>query len=261
MIRRGATGLLGTLVVLAACTPGPSPSGPASLAPASLQPTPVQTLGPPTATPSPSSTPTPNEADIPRFAAGDFLTTRVVVRVRDLPGTTWGIAATLQRSALVQVVVGPVLTDGFGWYLVRDADPAAPAFREGWLAAGFNPDAFLAPQPSATPSAGAPTFVAGYADVTDGDFGPFHLEGSTALRWAIAVPTGQPAGTTCQFTGSLSTKGGQPVTFLKTSTAQTPAPGTVQPSFFATHPQLTGDVSLHVESDCSWAVSVVRLPL
>ena len=127
--------------------------------------------------------------------------------MRDLPGTHWGITATLQRSALVQVVLGPILTGGFGWYLVRDADPAAPAFREGWLAAGFNPNAFVAPQPSATPAAGSPAFVAGYADVTDGDFGPFRLEGSTALRWTIAVRTGQPAGTTCQFSGSLCVPG------------------------------------------------------
>ena len=253
--------LAAAAVVMAACTADTSPSANGSLAPASLPPTRGPTAAPPTATPSPSPTPAPNEADIPRFAAGDFLTTRVVVRVRDLPGTNWGIAATLQRSALVQVVLGPIRTGGFGWYLVRDVDPAAPAFREGWVAAGFAPNAFLASQPSATPAAGSPTFVAGYADVTDGDFGPFRLEGSTALRWTIAVRSGQPAGTTCQFSGSLSTQGGQPVTFLNTSTAQTPAPGTVQPSFFATHPALIGDLFLHVASDCSWAVSVVRLPL
>lgn len=261
MIARRAAGMAAALLVLAACTAEPAPSGPASLPPASLPPTSSPATAPPPAAPTPSPTPAPNEADIPRFMAGAFLATQVVVRVRDLPGTSWGVAATLQRGVLVQVVLGPVLTDGFGWYLVRDVDPAAPSFREGWLAAGFNPNAFVAPRPSATPSAGSPTFVAGYAGVTDGDFGPFRLEGSTALRWAIAVPTGQPAGTTCQFTASLSTQGGQPVTFLKTSTARTPAPGTVQPSFFATHPQLTGDLSLRVVSDCSWALSVVRLPL
>ena len=64
-----------------------------------------------------------------------------------------------------------------------------------------------------------------------------------------------------RFSGTLTPAGGKAVTFLTTSTSDTPAPGTVQPSFFAQHPTLRGDLFLHVASDCTWAVSVVRLPL
>ncbi len=187
--------------------------------------------------------------------------TRTTVRLRDLPGTQWGVAALLPSGAVVQVVLGPIRAGGFGWYLVRDADPARPSFNEGWLAAGFAPDAFLAPDPSAKPPANGPVFVAGYAGVTDADFGPFRVEGNTALRWALALPVGKPAGSICHFTGTLTPAGGKAVIFLKTSASDAPAPGTVQPSFFAQHSTLRGDLFLHVESDCTWAVSVVRLPL
>ena len=187
--------------------------------------------------------------------------TRTAVRVRDLPGTQWGVAAVVPPGAVVQVVLGPIRASGFGWYLVHDADAAKPSFTEGWVAAGFTPDAFIAADPSAKPPPNGPTFVAGYAGTRAGDFGPFRLEGNTALRWAIALPIGKPAGSVCRFTGSLTPAGGKPVTFLTTATSDTPAPGTVQPSFFAQHPTLRGDLFLHVASDCSWAVSVVRLPL
>src|SRR5439155_525920 len=62
-------------------------------------------------------------------------------------------------------------------------------------------------------------------------------------------------------TGRLTPAGGKAVIFLKTSASDAPAPGTVQPSFFAQHPTLRGDLFMHVDSDCSWALSVVRLPL
>jgi hypothetical protein len=188
-------------------------------------------------------------------------TTLTAVRVRDLPGTAWGIAAVLPPGAVFQVVLGPIRTDGFGWYLVRDADAAKPSFTEGWLSAGFDPNPFIAAKPSASPPPNGPTFVAGYAGTRDGEFGPFPLEGNAALRWAIALPIGKPAGATCRFTGTLTPAGGKAVTFLTTSTSDTPAPGTVQSSFFAQHPTLRGDLFLHVVSDCSWALSVVRLPL
>lgn len=256
--------LAGLSLVLAACageTASPSGSAPiGSLLPSTAA-SPTATPEP---TPSPTATPepTPNQADIPLFQAGAELRAVTTLRLRDLPGTRWGVAANLPAGALVQAVVGPIRTDGYGWYLVRDVDPAAPTFTEAWVAAGFAPDAFLEPT-GGTPSPGpaSPTFVAGFAQATNGDFGPFTVEGSTALRWAVAVPTGADPGASCTFTGSLSPQGGTAVTFLKTTVSQAPAPGTTQPTFFAQHPTLTGDLFLHVDSNCSWAVTVVRLPL
>ena len=108
---------------------------------------------------------------------------------------------------------------------------------------------------------GVETAMAGDADGLTTRFGPFRIEGNPALRWALALPMGMPAGSVCHFTGTLTPAGGKAVIFVKTSTSDTPAPGTVQPSFFAQHPTLHGDLFLHVDSECSWAVTVVRLPL
>ncbi len=261
--------LLGILLVaslaVAACTATPSepastPTNLPSLTP-SLQPT---TTPEPTPSPTETPSPTPNQADVPIFAAGAQLKTLTTVHLRDLPGTNWGTHGNLPSGALVQVVAGPIRTDGYGWYLVRDVDPADPTFVDGWVAAGFAPDAFLAAT-GAEPSPGPtdPVFVAGYAQSTSGDFGPFRMEGSMALRWAAAVPSGTVQGATCTFTGSLKPGQGDttPIVFVTTTVSQAPAPGTTQPSFFAAHQTLTGDVFLHVDSDCSWAVTAVRLPL
>jgi len=257
---RPIASLLLLSVVLAGCLAGPSEPASPALPSVSSVPTPTPTTEP-TPTPSATPEPTPDQAKVPVFQAGAVAATRTTVRLRDLPGTQWGVAALLPSGAVVQVVLGPIRTGRFGWYLVRDADPAKPPFNEGWLAAGFAPDAFIAPDPSARPPANGPAFVAGYAGVTDADFGPFRVEGNTALRWALALPIAKPAGSICHFTGTLTPAGGKAVIFLRTSASDAPAPGTVQPSFFAQHPTLRGDLFLHVDSDCSWAVSVVRLPL
>lgn len=253
------------LLALAGCTLGELPSAPPS---ATAVTTPTPTVIPatptpaPTATPSPTPAPTPNPADVPIFQAGTQLKALATLHLRDLPGTSWGTQANLPAGALVEVVLGPIRTDGFGWYLVRDVDPAPPTFTEAWVAAGYAPNAFLAPATAtATPQPGAPLFVVGYAETTSGDFGPFQIQGSTALRWAVALPNGAQDGASCTFTGSIKPANGQPVVFLATTISQAPIPGTTQPSFFAGHPTLTGDLFIHVDSDCSWAVTVVQLPL
>ena len=97
---------------------------------ASTAPTPGPTTEP-THTPSATPEPTPDQAKVPIFQAGAMAATRTTVRLRDLPGTQWGVAALLPTGAVVQVVLGPIRTGSFGWYLVRDADPAKPSFHEG----------------------------------------------------------------------------------------------------------------------------------
>jgi hypothetical protein len=216
----------------------------------------------PTLTPAPTPSPTPDQAGVPLFAPGvEVATAASGVRVRGLPGTQWSVVATLRDGAKLQVVLGPVRTAGYGWYLVTDADPAPPTFREGWVAAGYAPNAFLASaNEEPAPSPGAVTYVAGWAALADGRFGPVHLEGTTyALRWAAALPPGTLSGATCTFRASLD-PGGQAITFATTTVAQTPVPGIVQSSFFVSHPSLQGDLFLRVTSSCSWAVTVVRLP-
>jgi hypothetical protein len=258
---RGLGAPLAIACLLAACatqspslTPGTSVEESASVSPS---PTPSPTL-----TPAPTLSPTPGQASVPLFAPGVEVATKAFgVRVRVLPGTQWGVAATLPDGAKLQVVLGPVRTAGYGWYLVTDADPAAPTFREGWVAAGYAPNGFLATaNEEPPPSPGAVTYVAGWAALADGRFGPFHVEGTSyALRWAAALPPGAASGATCSFQAGLEASG-QATTFATTAVAQTPVPGIVQSSFFVSHPTLQGDLFLRVTSSCSWAVTVVRLP-
>jgi len=129
---RSPTGLwrtfatLGAVAILmVACAGGPSETPSPTLPSVSSAATPSQTPSP-TPTPSASPQPTPDQAHVPILQAGVMAATTTAVRVRDLPGTDWGVAVVLPPGAAVQVVLGPIRTDGFGWYLVRDADPAKP---------------------------------------------------------------------------------------------------------------------------------------
>jgi len=264
--QRGSRGLslsLTVVTLIAGCgqnSSSPTPGSAGTEASASVSPTPTLST---TSTPEPTPIPTPDQGGVPLFAPGvEVATTASGVRVRDLPGTQWGVAANLPNGAKLLIVLGPVRTHGFGWYLVTDADSAPPAFRQGWVAAGYAPNPFLATSnEEPQPSPGAVTYVAGWAALADGQFGPVHVEGVTyALRWAAALPPVALAGATCVFQAGLTLEGGQPVTFAKTTVASTPAPGVVQSSFFVSHPTLQGDLFLEVRSDCSWAVTVVRLP-
>ncbi len=129
--------LLGTSLATAACLPAPSGSPVTTSVTASATPSTEPTAtAEPTASPTETPSPTPDQAAVPIFAAGTQLKTLTTVRLRDLPGTNSGTHANLPLGAAVQVVAGPIRTDGYGWYLVRDVDPAAPTFIEG----GSRPD-------------------------------------------------------------------------------------------------------------------------
>jgi hypothetical protein len=262
-----AVAFLALASLLGACGGAPGSGGASGSAPAesagttssafvSLTPEPTASASPsPTPTPSPS--PTPDQASVPLFAAGTEVATTTIVRVRDLPGTNWGVTTTLPAGAKLTVVLGPIRTAGFGWYLVSDADPAAPTFKEGWVAAGYQPNAFLEPlneEPAFNP------YVASFANTSPGDFGPVSLDGpGYGLRWAAAVPVDAAAGATCTFTASLVPAGGAAVDFANTEVATAPAPGTVLPQFLTDHPTLTGQLTLRIAGDCSWAVTVAAL--
>jgi hypothetical protein len=233
-------------------------SGSAAASPAATGITPEPTPTPsPSPTPTPSPSPTPDQASVPLFSAGSEVATTTILRVRSLPGANWDVTATVPAGAKLVVVLGPIRTAGFGWYLVSDADPAAPSFREGWIAAGYQPDAYLKPlneEPAFNP------YVASFADSAAGDYGPVALDGpGYGLRWAAAVPVDAAPGATCTFTAALVPAGGSPVVFANTEVATAPAPGTVQPQFLVDHPTLTGALTLRIGGDCSWAVSVATV--
>ena len=129
--RRAGTLLL-SLLVLTGCAfseiPTPRPRA---------TPTPTATPSPTQIPPSPSPTPipTPDLGAIPDFTAGELVASRINgLRVRQRPGFDAAIATgLLPLDARLEVVMGPFVVDGLGWYLVTDADPDEPQFEEGWV--------------------------------------------------------------------------------------------------------------------------------
>ncbi|MGH2428961.1 MAG: hypothetical protein ACRDGV_08780 [Candidatus Limnocylindria bacterium] len=234
-----------TLPPLATSTPTPSPTPTA-------QPTPTAAPTPgPTATPEP----TPDAAAIPVFRSGQIIVTATDgLRIRNLPGTDRRVmTGLLPAGAELQVIMGPVLTEGFGWYFVTDADPDEPQFSEGWIAAGYDPDPFLAAS-AREPEPDDP-LVAGFANTGDAEHGPIPIADEDHLiRWLALDP--EDVG--CRFAVSLMPSGAEPVPTIRATIGRTPTPGTLQPSFFAGQPSLRGQLFMTVESDCAWTLAFVR---
>jgi hypothetical protein len=241
------------VLVLAACTmppvttPAPRPTP---------TPTPEATASPePTPTPEPTVESTP-EPEVPSFGAGELIQTATDgLRVRQRPGrTSVVVAGLLPLGAQLQVVMGPIPAEGFGWYLVTDADPAEPEFREGWIAAGYEPDPFLR---STGRTAEDTAFVAAFALTGDAEYGPIEVpDEHHAIRWVAVDPNRRR----CQFSVLLATPDGDAVSAIRATIGTDIVPGTLQPTFFAAQPDLRGLLFLTVQSDCAWTLAVTRVP-
>jgi Bacterial SH3 domain len=234
-------------MVLAGCvlpplaTPTPTPS---------LTPSPSPSATP-TSVPSPSPSATPDLGAVPEFSAGDLVTTAIDgLRVRQRPGLGSNVVTgLLPLGAELQVVMGPIPTDELGWYLVADAEAADPEFGEGWIAAGFEPDAWLT---STGETAGGTPYIASFAFTGDADNGPVKIgSGDHAIRW-VAV---DPERTSCQFAVSLAEGGGDPVPAIHATIGNDLVPGTLQPGGFDAL-GVRGQVFVTVASDCAWALVI-----
>jgi len=247
------------VLVLAACgivepTAGPSASAPAS---ASATPAgePTATASPPEPSVEPSPTATPNPADVPTYAPGSMVETHIGgLRVRARPGLDERVVTgLLPDGADLLVALGPVLVDGFGWYLVNDADANDPEFSEGWVAAGFNPDPFLVPTVF---DLAVNPYVGGAAHDGDAEFGPVRLtDASYQIRWIASPPTIDG----CAFAVDLRAGAGSPIPAIRATIGAVVAPGILNAEYFGDHPELTGDIFVTVTSTCSWALTFVRL--
>ena len=175
------------------------------------------------------------------------------LRVRSGPGTSQGVLTLLPTGSRLLVELGPVRADGHGWYLVRDADPDAPTFDEGWVAAGFMPTPYLVPATFELPFN---PIVAGFAHEGDGEFGPVPVsDANYAVRWVASV---LPGGGSCSFSVDFVPGTGTAVPAIRATLGTAPAPGNLYTDFFAGHPELTGDLFVRVTSDCSWALTFLR---
>lgn len=203
---------------------------------------------------TPTAAPTPGPDDVPTFTAGTRVATAASgLRVRSGPGTSQGVVTLLPTGSNLVVVLGPVRVDGYGWYLVKDADLDDPAFDEGWVAAGFMPSPWLAPASFELPSN---PIVAGFAHDGNGEFGPVPIpDPNHAVRWVATV---LPGGSGCSFSVDFVPGSGTAVPAIRATLGTAPAPGNLYTDFFAGHPELTGDLFVRVTSDCSWALTFLR---
>jgi hypothetical protein len=228
---------------------------------ADLSPTPLPTALPtatggsisPTEAATATPEPTPGPDAVPVLAAGQQVASNAPgLRVRSRPGTDQPVLVLLPEGADLLVVLGPVLVDGFGWYLVDDADADDPQFTQGWVAAGFEPDPFLAP--TSFELAFNP-YIAGFAHDADGEYGPVRVaDANHGIRWVAAALDGNG----CSFSVDLRPGSGTAVPTIRATIGGLPAPGEVYTQFFADRPELVGDLFLNVTSDCSWALTFVR---
>jgi hypothetical protein len=208
----------------------------------------------PTATPTP--VPTPGAADVPSFAGGELIETTIDgMRVRQRPGTdSRVIASLLPLRAGLEVVMGPILNDGIGWYLVDAADERDLGFAEGWIAAGFEPDPFLVSTGSQAPDS---LTVVGLAGTGNAEHGPVAIEADAeyAIRWVAADPERRG----CAFAVMLASGSSEPVPAIRATIGDDLVPGTLQPNAFDALGQ-HGLVFLTVSSDCAWTLAIVRIP-
>jgi hypothetical protein len=219
--------------------------------------TPVPTATPTLApSPTPSPDPTPNLADVPGFVGGEIVVTALDgLRVRHRPGlASVVVTGLLPIGSELHVLMGPIPLDGVGWYLVGDADVDEPEFREGWVAAGFEPDPFL--RGTGRTMDGSPV-VASFAFTGDAEYGPVGIaDEHHAVRW-VAVDPGRRR---CTFAVRIAPADGEPTQAIRATIGADLVPGTLQPAFFAAQSHLRGQVFLDVESTCAWSLTIVRVP-
>jgi len=241
-----------SVLILGGClfgSPSASPSPTFSPSPA-VSVAPSASVAPPT----PTLAPTPGPDAIPTFIAGSKVSTNAAgLRVRSRPGTSQGVLASLPTGAKLVVELGPVRVDNYGWYLVHDADAAAPAYTEGWVAAGFMPNPYLVPANFDLP---VNPIVAGFAHEGNGEFGPVPVaDANYAVRWVASALPGKSG---CSFSVDLVPGTGTAVPAIRATIGKAPAPGNLYGDFFAAHPTLKGDLFVRVTSDCSWALTFLR---
>jgi hypothetical protein len=163
------------------------------------------------------------------------------------------ITGLLGGAAELEVVMGPIVVDDLGWYLVIDADTDDPEFEEGWVAAGFEPDANL--RSTGQVSEDSPVVVS-LAQDGDAEYGPIDLPDERhVIRWVAFDSQGDG----CRFAISLTAGSGEAVPAIRSTVGRNQLiPGTLQPGFFTGQPTLRGQLFLTAETDCAWTLAVLR---
>jgi hypothetical protein len=205
--------------------------------------------------PTPTPEPTPDIGSLPRIPGGEIATTTIDgLRIRQRPGTSTVVLTGLMPfGSEVGVVMGPVLVDGQGWFLVTDVDADEPSFTEGWIASGLGPQPYLVA--TGRTVEGTPV-IGSFAELGNAEYGPIDLgEGDHAVRW-VAV---DPERRRCQFSVAMTDADSTDVAAIRATVGSDVVPGTLQPQSFAAL-GITGQAFVSITSDCDWALAVVRIP-
>ena len=135
-----------------------------------------------------------------------------------------------------------------------DAGEQDLGFDEGWVAAGYEPEPFLV---STGSSASGSLTAVGLAGTGNADHGPVEIadDADYAIRWVAADPERQR----CAFTVSLQVGTDEAVPAIRATLGGDVVPGTLQPNAFDAL-GTRGQVFVLVESDCDWALAIVRVP-
>jgi hypothetical protein len=258
--------LLGLTIILAACAQAPA---------APVSPTPSPTVAPsPSDQPSPSVAPTPTqqpspdpievvEFELPMIARS----TADEVEVHTLPSADAPlligeafpdmdrVEIRLAADELVAVSLGPVFFDGTSWYQVSAVDGGDRAFAYGWVSAEF------LVRESDTPDGSAQVVtVHGLGTGTDVS-APVPAGTPVTVDFAAAP---MPASDSCELDVTLIRTDGLGVN-VATQTVTEPVAfqfgasidyGGLQSLF----QEEAGDVTLQVETDCSYAASLTQPP-
>jgi hypothetical protein len=153
---------------------------------------------------------------------------------------------TMPTDALGMVELGPLPLDGHDWYVIQYTFLNASGVTEGgqgWVASGPSESPWLVPAQEAGWYSG---LVAGYAGSGSALLGPVEIRDPFphGLRWAAV-------GDHCGLRIALGDEE------IVSTTIDRFASGEWPTTFFIDQPALIGMVTITVEGECAWAVSVV----
>ena len=257
-----AASALVLILILAACTqtasvpPSASPSAPAPSEAPSEEPAPSEVPSD-----EPSASPEPSEPDVVEFelpmlgrVTEDGVEVRAepsadapVVTGEDLTGSGETPEVVLDADDMVVVLLGPVVAEGESWYEVGAADGSDIQFGFGWVPASVLAD-------EGAPDGFAPIYVAhgqGSGDSVSADA----LAGTPISVRFAAVP--MPEADECEIDITVIKSDGLGVNIATQTVTDVDIfeiDATELPSLFQ---EEAGEVTLQVESDCSFAARMI----
>ena len=251
------------IMILAACTqaasepPTASPSAPAAPSEApSEDPAPSEVPSEePSEAPEPSE-PEAVELELPRLArvTEDGVEVRTKPRVdapivlgEDLSGSGETPEVVLATDDPVIVLLGPVVADGESWYEVAAADESEINFAFGWVPARVLAD-------DGTPEGFAPIHVA-HGQGSGSSVSTDVLAGSPVSVRFAAVP--MPDADECEIEVTLLGTDGLGVNVATETVTDVTVVELAADQLSSLFQEQTGEVTLQVESDCSFAARMI----